>query len=55
MGMYDIIMVTMNCPYCGHFVQIEYQTKDLSNSLNVYHIEKYKHEPIAVRNWNGNA
>lgn len=37
MGLYDTILVYMECPYCGFSGQIECQTKDLGNHMHTYH------------------
>ncbi len=36
MGMFDIICVCSNCPYCGKASGFELQTKDLNNLLNKF-------------------
>lgn len=36
MGMFDTILVYMECPYCGLRVNIDCQTKDLTKSMFVY-------------------
>ena len=36
MGMFDSIFLKMKCPYCGETHLMEFQTKDLSNSLSVF-------------------
>lgn len=39
MGLYDTIKINLKCPECGEKIN-ELQTKDLSNSLEVYQTEK---------------
>jgi len=37
MGLYDTIMVYMECPYCGRHQQIDAQTIDLGSMMYIYY------------------
>jgi len=36
MGLYDTIMVYMQCPYCNHYQHFDAQTKDLGQNMHTY-------------------
>jgi len=50
MGMYDSIKVYLKCPYCGHIIDSDAQTKDLGkmlrcySSINYFFIDDFLHK-----------